>query len=576
MNKFRGIGLSPGIAIGRSLTLIPTTLELPCRSVTDGEVEGEMKRFKEAVSVSVSDIGHVLDGMTENRPERDILEAEQMILQDPELASEVQKIIAERLICAESAVQEIFARLVEHFRSTGDDYFAQRASDYREAGHRLVHQLLGGEDEYPTELEPDTVLVMEEVPAVLVMRYADKGLIGIVAERGGRTGHTAIVARALGIPYITGIPGVIREIQSGKPVVMDGDVGECVMEPDDSAMSFYKVLRNQFDQRLGSLEKLINLETSTRDGVRIHLRCNLGFPSEIEHVQRYKAEGIGLFRTEFLFMNRDTAPDEEEQYEIYRSVALGASPNEVIIRTIDVGGDKFASILNLDNEANPALGLRGIRISLKFPELFRTQVRAILRAAVHGHINIMFPMVTSLEEVRRARKLIADCKLELRNEGIPFKAEVPTGIMIEVPSAALMSDSLAAEVDFFSIGTNDLVQYTLAIDRSSENIPEVYNPFHPAVLQLVTLVVQNARKHNIPVSVCGELAADRDFIPFLIGLGIPELSVSPGDYLQTKEWIMNLNSQYLVDLVLDLLDQTTAHAVHEIIERWRKKHGLAV
>jgi phosphotransferase system enzyme I (PtsI) len=188
----------------------------------------------------------------------------------------------------------------------------------------------------------------------------------------------------------------------------------------------------------------------------------------------------------------------------------------------------------------------------------------------------MFPMVTSLEEVRRARKLIADCKLELRNEGIPFKAEVPTGIMIEVPSAALMSDSLAAEVDFFSIGTNDLVQYTLAIDRSSENIPEVYNPFHPAVLQLVTLVVQNARKHNIPVSVCGELAADRDFIPFLIGLGIPELSVSPGDYLQTKEWIMNLNSQYLVDLVLDLLDQTTAHAVHEIIERWRKKHGLAV
>jgi phosphoenolpyruvate-protein phosphotransferase (PTS system enzyme I) len=576
MRKMKGNGLAPGIAIGKAVPLRPASLEFARRAIVKDEVDAEITRFREAAQAAADDIARLLDSLYGSGPERDILEAQQMILQDPDLDAKVADAVKRQRIAAECAVWDIFEELTEFFRNAQDEYLSQRAGDYRETGHRLLHKLMGSDDGYPLTLEPDSVLVMEDVPAILVIRYARQGLVGIVSERGSRTGHSAIVSRALGIPYVSGFPNLMLDAPHDISIVLDGEVGECVIDPDESTLSFYRTLRTQLNKRMENLSQLVSLETRTRDGVHVHLRCNIGFPAEIDQVVKLNAEGVGLFRTEFLFMDRDTAPDEEEQYRIYREVAEKGAPHEVVIRTIDVGGDKFSRLLQLQPEANPALGARGLRLSLKFPEVFRIQARAILRAGAYGNVNMMFPMVTALDELRQARHIITECKLELRREGLEFNPDVPTGVMIETPAAALISDALAAEADFFSIGANDLTQYALAVDRNSENIPELYDPHHPAVLHLITLIVQNARKHNIPVSVCGEIAAERDFIPFLVGLGIPELSVAPAAYLATKEWIMKLHSEHLVDLVLDLLEKATSHEVLKVIAQWRKKNGLEI
>jgi len=572
METFQGTGVSPGIGLGTARVLRSAAATVVCRNISQDEAPTELERFTEALQHIGEDIRLLLQSFSFKKEERDILNTHLLILEDPALRASVEKDVREELVCLEYAVARYFQQAAQIFGAMQDEYLAQRVADYREVSQRLLGHLRSEGDEFTLDDRQDNILVAEEVPVALLMKIARRKLVGIAVERGSATSHAVIVARSLGVPVVTGIQGVTERVPEGAVCVVDGHSGMVVANPDHHSREVYAQLMASEHQHQEELVKLIGVETRTADGARGHLRMNIENPDEVEHVMHMGGDGIGLLRTEFIFLNRSSLPTEDEQYEIYRTIAEKVHPAPLVIRTVDIGGDKLSNLLSLQKEQNPALGLRGIRLSLAHPDLFRTQIMAILRAAVAGNVHIMLPLIIRLEEVRRSREIIRSCEQELAQRGREYRRGVPLGVMIETPAAAMISGMLARECDFFSIGTNDLIQYTLAVDRASENVADLYDPCHPSVLHLITLTVQNARKYNLPVAVCGEMAAEADFIPFFVGLGLHDLSVSPGLYLIAKEHIMRTRSSDVIDLVLDLLDAESTEETRRRINEWRHKH----
>ncbi|WP_310549955.1 phosphoenolpyruvate--protein phosphotransferase [Paenibacillus glufosinatiresistens] len=538
----QGIGAATGVAIGKAFVLPNWEWSMPETQINPVDLAKEFERLYEGIRTSKDEIEYIKREFREvvGPEESSIFDAHLAILDDPVFMSEIRGIIERQYKAAEVAVKEAIDHFVAMFDLLDDEYMKERAVDIKDVGNRLLKHLLGApEVTLPSDTRP-YILVAKELSPSQLAHLNPSYVLGIVTMMGGKTSHSSIMARALGIPLVAGLEAQgDTPIQTGDLLVIDGDSGIVQLQPDEQTLERYKAIRDKQLRKRQQLELLSTVQAVTRDGVALRLSANISSVKELDLALKYGAEGVGLFRTEFLYMDRQSFPTEDEQYEVYKQVAEKAGGGNVVIRTLDIGGDKHLDYFPLPEEMNPFLGYRAIRISLDRKDLFRTQLAAILRASVHGRIKVMLPMISSVEEVLEAKAILAEVKEDLDRRGIPYDAELPVGIMIEVPAAVMIADLLAAEVDFFSIGTNDLVQYVLAVDRMNEQIAHMYHPYHPAVLRMIRMTVEAAKSAGIGISVCGELAGDERSLPIWLELGVSDLSMSPQSLLKVKHRTLN-------------------------------------
>jgi phosphotransferase system enzyme I (PtsI) len=540
---FQGIAVSAGVCRGKILVFHRTRHLIGRRDIAEEAVPAEIERFEKALAQTRKQISDVQRRVVENMgaKEGDIFEAHLLMLEDRMLVDEVLRLVREQKVNADYGFQSVSERYLTALAGVDDDYLRERASDMRDLIGRVLDNLLNVKSEFDVQhvAEP-CILISHDLSPSTTAQLNKKFVLGFATDIGGQTSHTAIMARSLGIPAVVGLKNISDELENGDYALIDGYNGTVIVNPTDQTLFEY----GQLAKIKASLdEKLREIKTQpavTLDGKNIILSANIESLSDVEDVIAQGAEGVGLFRTEFLFINRENLPTEEEQYEVYRDVAAALQPHPVIIRTVDLGGDKFASHLQLAKELNPFLGWRAIRFCLAQPEMFRAQLRAILRASVAGKVKMMYPMISGLDELMQANAMVDKCKAELRAENIPFNEEMKIGAMIEIPSAALIADALAKRVKFFSIGSNDLIQYTLAADRTNERVSHLYEPTHPAIIRLIKGTVEAAHKHGIWAGVCGEIAGDPVLAPLLIGLGVDELSAAPTVVAQVKYIIRRL------------------------------------
>ena len=543
MEIINGLAVSPGIAIGYAKVVRKEKLLIKRKTIQNHEIEDELLRFEKSVNHVVKDIDTLIKDLSHSKVNKEILTTHKMILHDPEFSIKITKLISNELYSLENAINEHFSSLVELFKNMDNEYFSLRSQDYEDVAERLLCHLLKQEKDYFENLDVNSILILESITPSGVTKAYEKKIRGFCTEKGSKNSHSSIIARSMNLPSVSGISKILSIIKEDQLIIIDGSKGLLIISPDEQTLKEYRELHKNEEDEKHKLQKLKNIESRTKNGKRILLMCNIEIPEELEQVLKYNSDGIGLFRTEFLFIDRIELPNENEQYEIYKKIAEKCAPKPVIIRTIDVGGDKLSEILNVVHEENPNLGCRGIRISLENIPVFKTQIRAILRANSKGNVKIMFPMISSVDEVIKAKEIIKICKNELEKDKIAFNPEIEIGAMIEIPSAALTSDFIAQECDFISIGTNDLIQYTLAVDRDNQTVSSYYQPNHPAVIQLIKTTILNAHKKGAKVAICGEMASEPEFIPILIGLGIDELSVSPGKILLIKNEILKCDLQ---------------------------------
>lgn len=527
----RGIAVSDGVAHARILRVGQSRREISRDPIAPEAVAPEVERLNQALLGTRQDIQKVRDQVSAamGAAEAGLFEAHLLVLEDSTLLNEVLRKIRTERLGAEAAFHDVFEKYVSVLAAVDDAYLRERAADLRDLSGRVLDHLSGAVHQHElSDLPEPCILVSNDLAPSVTALLDRRNVLGFATEAGGKTSHTAIMARKMGIPAVVGLGPLLDSVRDGEYALLDGHGGVLTINPTDQTLFEYgqlKQRRAQFEEKLALLREQ---PAVTLDGHHITLAANIEGPEDMASVQASGAHGIGLFRTEFLFLNRDDPPGEEEQFEAYRAVASQTRPGqEAIIRTLDLGGDKMPGDLRREGEPNPFLGWRAIRISLDRPEVFRGQLRAILRAGLHGRVRILLPMVSTLEELRAARAMLESCKESLRAEGVPFCDSVPLGVMIEIPSAALIAEELARESDFFSIGTNDLTGYTLAVDRLNEKVARLYQPTHPAVLRLIDMTVQAAQRHGRPVGVCGEMAGEPALVPLLIGLGVHELSVTP-------------------------------------------------
>jgi phosphotransferase system enzyme I (PtsI) len=539
-----GIAASPGVAVGPVFRLEPEVLAVRDTTITAREAEREISAFRAALEASRRDLTAIRDGIAAELGEDEarIYDAHLLILEDPEMITAVETGVRERNRNAASVFQSVMSSVAARFESLDDEYLRERRSDILDCERRVLRHLLGAGRRTLGEIQEPAIIVAHDLGPSEVAMLPRERVLAFVLEVGGRTSHGAIVARGRGIPAVVSVRGALQSVRPGDHAAVDGFAGTIEVNPDPRRAAFYRRRLERLRLQMGSLQAMLDQPAVTLDGVRIELGANLELPGDAPQALEAGADGIGLFRTEFFYLNRLDMPSEQEQYTAYREVTERLAGRPVIFRTMDLGGDKVASYLGVTHETNPFLGLRGIRLALASPDMFRTQLRAIYRASAHGRVRLMFPMVSSVEELARALELRDEVLADLRRHRVPHDAQVETGIMIETPSAVWMADALARHAQFFSIGSNDLIQYTLAMDRDNERLAHFYEPLDPAVLRSIRHTVQCAHAAGRWVGVCGEMAGDPHVAVLLVGLGVDELSVSCFDLPRVKAAIRSVRS----------------------------------
>ena len=535
---FKGTNASAGIGIGKAAIIKESELVIRPEKVIDGAAEVE--RFKGALAKTIAQTEALAADLATRvgEKEAEIMQGHLMLLNDPMLTNEIENAITGDNVCSEFAIETVCTMYADMFASMDDELMQQRATDMRDIKVRLQQVLQGVKPVDIAALPEGSVIVAKDLTPSMTAGINPANVAGIVTEMGGRTSHSAILARALEIPAVVAVPGILGQVEDGAEMIVDGSEGVVLVAPSEEEKAEYTAKRDQFLKEKKELEQYIGKPTVTRDGVEIELVANIGNPDDVEKVLQYDGEGVGLFRTEFLFMDRTAMPTEEEQFEAYKKVAIALNGRPVIIRTLDIGGDKEIPYMGLQKDENPFLGYRAIRFCLdRKDDVYRPQLRALLRASAFGQIKIMIPMVTCIEEIREAKALIEEIKKELDEKGIAYNKEIKVGIMVETAAASLMADVFAKEVDFFSIGTNDLTQYTMSVDRGNEKVSYLYSTFNPAVLRSIRNIIKCGREAGIMVGMCGEAASDPMMIPLVLAFGLNEFSMSSSAILKARKMI---------------------------------------
>jgi len=564
--RFSGIPAAPGIAHFPAFLRHEVDEEILSHPIDDADVEREIIRFEDALIATRVELLEIQQRIVAAIGSEDasIFDAHLLVVEDRTLIDEVLRMLERERLNVDYVFQQVAQKYCATLEAIDDPYLRERVVDIQDVTRRVIRNLLGKAPHNPAAHDHQHIVVAHNLTPSDTAQLNRDLVCGFVTEIGSKTSHTAIMARSLEIPAIVGMQGICQNIQIGDDILIDGYNGLLILNPSMETLIEYGRIEQQKEEVVERLQLIRETESTTRDGKHIILSANVDLPDDLADIKASGAEGIGLYRTEFLYLNRDTCPDEEEQYGHYLRAAEESLPHSVIIRTLDIGGDKSSTSLLFEEEANPFLGCRAIRFCLENLDIFKIQLRAILRASTVGNIRIMYPMISGLQELRRANAVLEDCKNELAAAGIPFQADIEVGIMIEIPSAVLVADHLAREVKFFSIGTNDLIQYTIAVDRLNDRIAHLYNPTHPSILRMIKMTVDAARAQNIWVGVCGEMAADILLTPILIGLGLEELSATGALVPRVKKAVQSLDSSSCRDLVNTALTMDDSHAILEM------------
>jgi phosphotransferase system enzyme I (PtsI) len=572
INKLNGIAVSPGIIIGKARLVERSKVKILYQYlIQDGQVEKEVERFKEALKATKEQIITLKQRMPDQmKGHAFILDTQLMIMDDGMLYDSTIKTILEEKINASWALKKSVQKIRQLFEQVEDQYIRERFKDVEYVAEGILRNLAGEEHERLSEIQERVIVVAHDLSPGDTSEMNIGKIMGFITDVGGRTSHTAIMAQALEIPAVVGLETVTQQVQDGTLLIVDGNTGEVIIEPDDSVIIHYQEKQLEMERYRSSIARISHLPAETLDGHNIAVQANIEFLEEVVTSRDHGAEGIGLYRTEFLYLRSKGVPGEEELFEDYKQVAEIMAPAPVTIRTLDLGGDKFASALSLTREMNPAMGLRAIRFCLREPEIFKSQLRAILRASAFGHIRLMFPMISGLQEILDTKKILKQVMNDLESQNVEYARDLKVGIMIEIPSAVTMADALAKHVDFFSIGTNDLIQYALAIDRINEHVAYMYQPFHPAILRMIQHVVQVATKKGIKVALCGEMAGDPLCAFLLTGFGIDELSMNAQAIPMIKHIIRSISKEKAQADLEDILQLNTAREVRRFIVKRMK------
>ena len=564
----QGIAASDGIAIAKVYTLTEPDLSFSKVSVED--TENEISRLEKALEVSTKEIELIKETALKNLGEEEaqVFEAHLMVLSDPELVGQVKDAITSQKVNAEHALKEVSDMFISIFAGMEDNpYMQERAADIRDVSKRILANLLGVKIPSPATIKDEVVVVAGDLTPSDTAQLNRKYVKAFVTDIGGRTSHSAIMARSLEIPAIVGTKEITSLAKDGDLIIIDGLSGDVFLNPSEDVVAEYRAKAEAFAAQQAEWEKLKDADTFTKDGHQVELAANIGTPKDLEGVIHNGAEGVGLYRTEFLYMDSHDMPTEEDQFEAYKAVLEGMNGKPVVVRTMDIGGDKELPYLPLPHEMNPFLGYRAIRISLNEPEMFRTQLRALLRASVYGKLRIMFPMIATLNDFRGAKALLEEEKAKLVAEGVAVSDDIQVGIMIEIPAAAVLAHQFAKEVDFFSIGTNDLIQYTMAADRMNERVSYLYQPYNPSILTLIKHVIDSAHKEGKWAGMCGEMAGDQTAVPLLVGLGLDEFSMSASSVLKTRSLISKLTLEEMKALADKAINEcATVQEVEALVE----------
>ena len=557
MLQLKGIAASQGISFAKAYVFVEP--DLTVKEVKIEDVEAEVKRFEDAIEASKKELTIIKENALASlgADKAAVFEAHLLILDDPEFMGTVKTDIESKVINAEYAFKETSDMFISMFEAMDNEYMKERAADIRDVSKRILAHLLGVDLPNPSLIDEEVIVIAEDLTPSDTAQLNKKYVKGFATNIGGRTSHSAIMARSLEIPAVVGTSSITEDVKNGDILILDGLDGVVLVNPDEATTAEYKEKHAKFEAQKAEWAKLVTEKSVTKDGHEVILAANIGTPADLEGVKNNGGEAVGLYRTEFLYMGRDQLPTEDEQFEAYKAVLEGMGDKPVVVRTLDIGGDKELPYLDLPKEMNPFLGFRAIRLCLEEKDLFRTQLRALLRASVYGKLCVMFPMIATVQEFRAAKALFLEEKEKLVAEGIAVSNDIELGIMVEIPSTAVIADIFAKEVDFFSIGTNDLIQYTMAADRMSEKVSYLYQPYNPAILRLVKNVIEASHKEGKWTGMCGEMAGDSLAIPLLLGMGLDEFSMSATSILQARSQIKNL----------------TLGEMKELVEKVNKKHG---
>ena len=561
----KGLGVSPGIGIGKAFIIDKGPINIIKNYVNDAEKE--IDRLKAALEMAKEQLNELYISTIDELGEKEaqIFKSHEMMLEDDTFISDVEDRINREGVNAEFALNETSNVYIKMFQSIENEYLRERSEDIKDVMDRVIRILMGVSSTDFSNIEENSIIVAKDLTPSDTAQLDRTKVAAMITEVGGKTSHAAIIARIMGIPTIVGLNNITDKIKDGDTVICDGKTGKVLINPNAKQLFYYNKKKNIEDDIKNELRNQVGLPSITKDGFKVSLSANIGVPNDVDMALENDAEGIGLFRSEFIFMNRDRQPTEDEQFEQYKEVLVKMGDKPVIIRTMDIGGDKNVPYIDIPKEMNPFLGYRAIRFCLGNVEVFRTQLRAILRASVYGNVKIMIPMISTMKELKDSKKILQQAKDELKSEGIKFKNDIEIGIMIEIPSAAIISDLLAKEVDFFSIGTNDLIQYTMAVDRMNSKLSYLYSQYHPALLRLIKGIIDNAHNAGIWVGMCGEAAGDPKLIPVFVGMGLDEFSMNSPSILRSRYIVRNLNKEDMQKIARNTLDMENAIEVEEYL-----------